>query len=136
MLRTFFLLGLAAAMAGAFAGCKKDTPPPPCYAGRVVVLTCTDGLLLDVDPAYPIGAPAVLRRVSGDSIVGRNVIAVVNTTDIARLATVGLTLLFNYVIDPARHSELCCLVFDGSKTSIPHMVVSNVSTTICEPTRP
>lgn len=136
MLRKFFFLGLTAVAAGA-AGCKKDTlpAPPPCYTGRVVAVTCMDGLLLDVDPAYPIGAPAVLAR-GRDTLVGRNVIAAVNIFSIGRLATVGQILHFNYVVGPAQHSEVTCLAFDGSKTPIPRGAVSNVSTTACDSIAP
>lgn len=132
MLRTFILLGLAAATAGAFAGCKKDAPPLPCYTGRVVASTCMDGLLLDVDPASPIGAPAVLARNGRDTLVGRNVVAFANNLRIGRLGTVGQTLHFTYIIDPAQHSEITCMAADGSKTPIPHVVASNISTTACD----
>ena len=93
-----------------------------------------DGMLIEVNSAYPIGAPASRRLASGDSLLGRNLIAVVNTTEYGRLATVGLTLHFTAVNDPNRQdSGVRCLAADGVKGPVPRLVLSNVGTTACGP---
>lgn len=144
MLRNCFSLGLVAWAASAFFGCatdsQDDTPqpilcfgPPHCYAGTVVGSTCMDGLLIKVDPAYAIGAPALVWQAGRDTL--RNVIAVVNSPDLRRCATPGQRVYFTYVNDPARQQleGATCLAFDGVTTPIPRLVLSNVSTTPCQP---
>ncbi|MBD2724602.1 hypothetical protein [Hymenobacter armeniacus] len=102
-------------------------------SGRVVGFTCMDGMLIDVDPAYGLGAPALQRRVNGDTLLGRHVIAVVNTMDYPRLITVGPALHFNAVNDPNRQdSGVRCFAADGVKGPVPRVVLSNVSTTACQ----
>ena len=138
MLRKFLSLGLVVLATSSFLGCKKDAPAaPPCYAGRVVAVTCTDGMLIDVDTAYPIGARHTVRESSpaaSPTVLGNNVVAVVNTSDYGRLATVGLTLHFNAVNDPNRQSnELQCYFFDGVQGAVPRLVLRNVATTACHP---
>ena len=128
-------LGLLAAVASSLLSCKKDTADPQvCYSGKVVGMTCTNGILIEVDPAFPIGAPASRRSASGDSLLGRNLIGVVNTTEYGRLATVGLTLHFNAVNDPNRQdSGVRCLAADGVNGRVPRLVLSNVGTAACGP---
>ncbi|MBO2010642.1 hypothetical protein [Hymenobacter negativus] len=125
-------LSLAVLTTSTFCGCKKDTAAPPCYAGKVVGLTCFDGMLINVDPAYRIGVRAT-RNDSAHSVLGTNVISVVNTMDYGRLATVGLTLHFNAVNDPNRqHSGLQCFAADGVQGGVPRLVLGNVSTMGCQ----
>ncbi len=143
--RLFLLSGLVFCL---LSGCKHDADVrPQCYSGVVVGGTCTDGLLIDVDPAYPIGAPALLPRArfkaqaSGDSLLGRNVVAVVNSSELlnapGKLFTQNSRLYFTYVNDPKRQwNGWECLVFDGVTSSIPHLVLSNVSATACAPVGP
>ncbi|WP_345126239.1 hypothetical protein [Hymenobacter antarcticus] len=129
-------LGLLAVVAGSLLSCKKDADVSPavCYSGRVVAYTCMDGMLIEVTSAFPIGAPATIRGASGDSLLGRNLIAVVNTSDYGRMNSVGLTLHFTAVNDPNRqHSGFTCLAADGVKGPVPRLVLSNVGTTACGP---
>ena len=137
-------LGLLAVVASSLLSCKKESddagkpigcfPAPICYSGRVVASTCMDGMLIEVNPAFPIGAPATIRRASGDSLLGRNLIAVVNTSDFGRINSVGLTLHFTAVNDPNRqYSGVRCLAADGVQGSVPRLVLSNVGTTACGP---
>jgi hypothetical protein len=136
-------LGVLALVASTLLSCKKDTAVSPttcfpgsvCYSGKVVGLTCMDGMLIEVDPAYPIGAPASRHDAGSDSpLLGRNLIAVVNTQEYGRLATVGLTLHFNAVNDPNRQdSGVRCLAADGVRGPVPRLVLSNVGTASCAP---
>lgn len=142
MLRKFFSLSLVVVAAGSFLSCKKDAdgPNPACYAGTVVAFTCMDGVYIDVNPAYRIGAPATVATGGADQQLGNNVIAVVNTADLHGLARVGQQVYFTYKNDPARQHYapgplVCCFANDGSKTVIPHLVLSNVSTTACDSAR-
>lgn len=134
-------LGLLAVVASSLLSCKKESDdagkpincfPTVCYSGRVVAFTCMDGMLIEVNSALPIGAPATIRRASGDSLLGRNLIAVVNTMDFGRMNTVGLTLHFTAINDPNRQdSGVRCLAADGVKGRVPRLVLSNVGTTAC-----
>ncbi|WP_345237810.1 hypothetical protein [Hymenobacter saemangeumensis] len=126
------LLLAACTLPGCESGCD---PTPECLSGTVVGSTCMDGLLIDVDPRYRIGGNAVLpRHGRPDTLLGRNVIAVVNGDALASLPypAVGQRLYFTYVNDPDRQwNGLCCFANDGVKTNIPHLLLSNVSTTGC-----
>ncbi len=134
-MRNLFSFGLAVLAAAMFFGCDKaGSPQPPCYTGRVVGWTCVDGLLIDVAPGYAIGAPAVVGWASGDTLLGRNVIAVANTAELRNLVAAGQRLYFNCTTTPSQHSTgLGCYVNDGVKTTIPHLELSNTSTTACSP---
>ena len=135
-------MGLAALAACALAGCRgKDSGPEPlCYSGVVVGLTCYDGLLIDVDSAYPIGGPAAPRDAS--ALLGSNVIAVLNTTEIlagfgnTSGSVVGKKLYFNYENDPQRQPGWACYALDGVKPAVPHVVLTSFSATPCGPATP
>lgn len=142
MLHKFFRLAVATVAAVAVLSCKKECPSPPaCYAGIVVARTCTEGVLIDVDPTYAIGAPAVIAQSGGgNKRVGNNVISVVNTADLRQVTGVGQRLYFTYKNDPNRQHyspgpAMCCFANDGSKTPIPHLVLSNLSMTGCDSVR-
>ena len=145
MMRKYLPLALLAASC-TLPGCQLDPtgcdgpPAPHCYAGRIVASTCMDGLLVEVDARYPIGATA-LRPGMGqpDSLLGHNVVAVVNTSDLHSQLTpaqceVGQPLYFTYVNDPSRQSNgWCCFAGDGVRGNIPRLVLSNVAVTPCAP---
>lgn len=142
MLHKLLPLGLLLASCSLLGceSCGEPEPEPACYAGTVVGTTCTDGLLLDVDSRYRIGAPAVRARYGlPDTLLGANVIAVVNTAELGSLAgnaQVGQQLHFTYVNDPNRQwNGVSCLAYDGVKTVIPRLILSNVSSTPCAPPR-
>ena len=120
-------------MAGALLGCHKgDTPQPTCYSGTVVAYSCVLGPLVDVDPAYPIGARAV--SVVGNSFLGNNVIAVANSSSFRFNAQVGQRLYFTYT-KASTPSGNPCLAADGTTTPVPNLALSNVSTVSCDSVR-
>ncbi|MBF9142574.1 hypothetical protein [Hymenobacter properus] len=131
MLRTFSALGLAALLAGTLLGCKKHCadPQPACYSGAVVASTCMLGMLVDVDPAYPIGAKAY--SVYGNRFLGNNVVAVSNTGSLPRLNRVGQRLHFTYT-SAQTNPGMVCLAADGTTTPVPFVTLSNVSTLSCD----
>ena len=87
------------------------------------------GILIDVDPAYPIGAPATLMP--SNRFVGNNVIAVANPADLRNLTQPGQQLHFTYTVATAP-SPMACLAADGPTTPVPIMTLSNISTTDCD----
>jgi len=132
MKRPFLLFGLAALSAGSFFGCHKkcSDPQPGCVGGTIVAFTCMDGPLINVDARHRIGAPGLL--ITGRQ-VGNNVIAVVNRDGLGRLDSVGQRVYFTYVNDPSQQwNGLCCLAADGTQQPVPHLVLSNISTTGCQ----
>ena len=131
MLRNTFFFCLAALTAGSFFGCKKDrtAPEPSCYSGKVVATTCMMGILIDVDPAYPIGARA--ESMMGNRFFGNNVIAVANPTSLGTSSQVGQVLYFTYKTASAP-AGAACLAADGPTTPVPILALSNVSTVSCD----
>jgi hypothetical protein len=140
------LLALAILSPLALAGCDRKhchdpQPEPACYAGTIVGSTCMDGVLIDVDPRYPIGSPALLPRYGRpDTLLGANVIAVVNSSALSGHLPIpapgqpGQQLHFTAINDPNQQwNGLCCFANDGVKTPIPRLVLSNLSTTPCQP---
>ena len=121
---------MAALLAGAFFGCKKDgVPQPTCYAGTVVATTCMLGVLVDVDPAYPIGARAA--SVYGNRFLGNNVVSVANSGALQSLGRVGQRLHFTYT-SAQTNPGMACLAADGTTTPVPIVALSNVSTIPCD----
>ena len=130
---TPFCFCVAALLAGALLGCKKDcTPQPTCYSGTVVANTCMLGTLIDVDPAYRIGARAV--SVYGNRLLGNNVVSVANSGDLKSLRNVGQRLHFTYT-SAQTNPGMTCLAADGTTTPVPIVTLSNVSTVSCDSTR-
>jgi hypothetical protein len=130
---TPFSFCVAALLAGALLGCKKDcTPQPTCYSGTVVANTCMLGTLIDVDPAYRIGARAV--SVYGNRLLGNNVVSVANSGDLKSLRNVGQRLHFTYT-SAQTNPGMTCLAADGTTTPVPIVTLSNVSTVSCDSTR-
>ncbi|GAB2856978.1 hypothetical protein [Hymenobacter ruber] len=134
MLRSLSSLCLAALTAGSLLGCKKDcaTPQPSCYSGTVVATTCMLGVLVDVDPAYPIGARAV--SVYGNRFLGNNVVAVANSASLGNLGQVGKQLHFTYT-KASTGPGMACLAADGTTTPVPFVTLSNLSTVSCDSVR-
>lgn len=111
-------------------GCPGPTPAPHCVSGTLVALTCMDGPLINVDARYRIGAPGVLAN--GQQL-GPNVIAVVNRDGLSGIDSVGQRVYFTYVNDPNQQwNGLCCFAADGTRQPVPHLVLSNISTTGCQ----
>lgn len=133
MLRFSSSLLLAALTAGTLLGCKKDCAPrPTCYSGTVVATTCMLGVLVDVDPAYPIGARAV--SLYGNRFLGNNVVAVANSAALINLGNVGQRLHFTYT-SAQRGAGMACLMADGTTTPVPFVTLSNIATVSCDSVR-
>ncbi|GAB3582386.1 hypothetical protein [Hymenobacter daeguensis] len=133
MLRITSPFCLAALLAGSLLGCKKDCPPyPSCYSGTVVATTCMLGVLVDVDPAYPIGARAV--SVYGGRFLGSNVVAVANSASLGRLNQPGQRLHFTYT-NASAGTGMACLAADGTTTPVPFVTLGNISTVSCDSVR-
>lgn len=128
-------LALATLLAASFLlSCSKKSAQPACYSGTVVGLTCYDGILIEVDPAYRIGLPT--HRLFDDSLMGRNVVAVVNYQDLTSTYSInaikGQRLYFTYQPDPNRQGVGPCYAADGVRPTVPRLVLSNISTTPCQ----
>ena len=133
MLRTTLSCCLATLLAGTLLGCHKDgAPQPDCYSGKVMAYTCTLGALVDVDPAYPIGARAV--SVVGNRFLGNNVIAVANSASLPRTAQMGQRVYFTYTAAPPPTGMPCCSA-DGTAAPVPVLALHNVSTVSCDSVR-
>ena len=131
MLRTSSAFGLTVLLAAALLGCKKDSaaPQPACYSGTVVATTCRLGVLVNVDPAFSIGAPAY--SVYDNRFWGNNVVAVANAGGLGNLSRVGQRLYFTYTSASA-NSGAACLAADGTTTPVPFGLFSNISTQSCD----
>ena len=134
MLRNASSFCLVALTAGSLLSCHKDKdcaprPKPACYSGRVVAYTCMLGPLVDVDPAYPIGAPAT--SAIGSRFFGNNVIAVANPASLPRNGQLGQTIYFTSST-AATPASMMCLAADGTTTPVPIVTLSNVSTAACD----
>lgn len=143
MLHKSKLLALAVLATSTFAGCKKPDAPPAteCYSGRVVAATCVDGVLIEVDPAYAVGAPAFAPTEHGNVLLGRNVIAVVNSQALnsmgrpgapGNLSSIGQRLYFNTAADGPGWSGPRCNAADGMRGNFPHVALTDISTTGCQ----
>ncbi len=74
----------------------------------------------------------MVYRAGGDTLLGRNVIAVANTAELPNLKQVGQRVYFNSTNVPSQQwTGLGCYANDGVKTGIPHLVLSNASATPC-----
>ena len=141
MSHKFRLLGLAGLVMGASLGCQKQKSAP-CLSGTILAGSCVDGMLIEVDPAFPIGAPTLRataefrRNAPGDTLIGNNVIAIVNSSEFSQILNrplAGHRVYFTYEDDPNRRwNGLMCQRFDGVKGPIPHLLLRNVSLTSCE----
>lgn len=109
--------------------CTNKASVSPCYSGVVLGETCLDGVLIQVDAAYPVGRPAVFRYTSTDSIAGNNVMAAVN--DLGTLHKRGQRIYFSYSENTAQPgpSRACTTLY--APLSIPHAVLTKVSATSC-----
>ena len=124
MLRNILFLSLATSVTFLLSGCNKTTNPrPACYSGTVLRDRCWDGILVQVDSAFPIG-----RAISiGDSLGNTNVIAAVNS--LGGLGVRGQRISFTFTNDPAQQAPLRACTHDQIPLPIPHLVLSNVSAT-------
>ncbi|SFQ38726.1 hypothetical protein [Hymenobacter arizonensis] len=115
--------------------CSENTEPEPkpepiicfpfepkCYSGVVVGDACPDGVLIDVDDAFPIGKPAGEHK---------NVIAAVNFADLASLNQVGKRVYFTYRNDPNQQRAVRACIAITLPLPVPHFVLSNISATNC-----
>ena len=140
MLQKIFSLGLVAVVAGSAMSCgSRADAQPGCYSGKIVGITCMNGVLVDVSPLYRIGAEAVASGANKVAVLGRNVISVSNSQEVLGLiqtsssnqTTVGTTLYFT-VAEGSAHGGLHCFVNDGVDGQVPDFELQNVSTTGCE----
>ena len=146
MLQKILWPALLAAAALPLFSCEKrtDAPSDACYTGRIVALTCENGVLIDVDPRFPIGQPTARNSAGGPVALGKNVISVSNSRGISGISgislstnpgtqsPIGLRLYFSAQPDSVNHG-LGCYVADGVRSPVPALRLSNVSTTACQP---
>ena len=126
MLRSILPLSLAIGATALLSGCQKATNPhPSCYSGVVLRDRCWDGILIQVDSAYPIGRPISIA----DSLGNSNVIAAVNS--LGTLGVRGQRISFTYTNDPAQQAPRRFCTADQLPLPVPHLVLSNVSATPC-----
>ncbi|RZL14529.1 MAG: hypothetical protein EOO62_05190 [Hymenobacter sp.] len=111
------------------AGCRHDADLGPCYAGTVLGETCLDGVLIQVDEAYPIGKPAVYRITSSDSLVGTNVVAAVNNPE--RFGVRGQRIYFTYSGSTDQHGPPQICTANTVRLDIPHLIATNLSSNAC-----
>jgi hypothetical protein len=115
--------------------CSESTEPEPkptdcfgsmpqCYFGVIVGDACLDGVLIDVDAAFPIGKPAAGRS---------NVIAAVNVADFSSLNQVGQRVYFQYRNDPAQQSPNRACTTNTMPLPVPHLVLNNLAAVACAP---
>ena len=90
------------------------------------------GVLVDVDPAYPIGARAV--SLYGNRFLGNNVVAVANSAALVNLGNVDQRLHFAYT-SAQRGAGMACLMADGTTTPVPFVTLSNIATVSCDSVR-
>jgi hypothetical protein len=126
-MRSFFYL--AAGLGLFLTACTAEAPAGPCYSGMVLGETCFDGVLIQVDAAYPIGRPAVFRFTSTDSAGGDNVVAAVN--DLGALNKRGQRVYFSYAgsTEQSGPARICPALY--APLAVPHVVLTNVSATSC-----
>jgi hypothetical protein len=86
---------------------------------------CLDGILIEVDAAYPIGKPA--------GSYGTNVIAAVNVADFSSLNQVGQRVYFQYRNDPAQQSPNRACTTNTMPLPVPHLVLNNLAAVACAP---
>ncbi len=131
MLRTILFFSSTVVLFGAMLGCKKAhvQPQSKCYSGVVVGFSCSNGSLVQVDSQYALGAP--LRVTYADSLPRPNIIAVVNH-QLEALGPIGQRIYFTYVNDANNQTPRWpCLAIPSQTFQVPHLVLSNVSTTPC-----
>lgn len=135
MLRKFFFLGLAVSGAGCLSGCEKNaSAQPTCYSGVVLRDRCWDGVLIQVDQQFPIGASLRSFTVP-DSLGNSNVIAAVNS--LGALAVRGQRIYFTYTNNDSKQRPIVrACTTDQAPFPIPHVVLLNVSATACSPLIP
>lgn len=118
--------------------CRECTEPEPkpticwggepqCLSGVVVGDACLDGVLIDVDAAFPIGKPA-----GGHG----NVIAAVNFADLATLSQVGQRVYFTYRNDPNQQLAVRACPANTVPLPVPHLLLGSLSATGCAATSP
>lgn len=131
MASKYFSTGLLALAGCSLIGCSKqaDAPAPLCYSGTVVGFDCWNGFLVQVDGQYAIGAP--LRVSYADSLPRSNVIAAVN--ELGKLGTTGQRIYFTYLnaVNQQSPGWPCTTMGAQVHFPVPHLVLSNVSTTPC-----
>ena len=125
-LRRISSLSLALGATFLLSDCKKATSPrPACFSGVVLRDRCWDGVLIQVDSAFPIGQPIAIA----DSLGNTNVIAAVNSLN--ALGVRGQRISFTYTNDPGWQAPLRFCTADQTSLPIPHFILSNVSATLC-----
>ena len=146
MLRKIFSLGLVAMAACTTIGCDDHgrDPQPECYSGKIVGASCAYGVLIDVDAVHAIGSPAYRRGTNGNVLLGRNVIAVLNSQALGSLAQVGSEgdsnslgrRLYFTTTDDSTPDGPHCLAVDNVQGNVPKLMLANVSTVSCREDRP
>jgi hypothetical protein len=90
---------------------------------------CQDGVLIQVDAAYPIGKPAVYRITSHDSLAGSNVVAAVN--DLRALNVKGQRVYFFYTGSTDQAGPVRFCTANTARLDVPHISAIDVSATAC-----
>lgn len=143
MLHAFFSRSLTALAAVSLLGCAERPagPEPGCLTGTVVAVTCVDGVLIDVDPHFPIGGPAYVPREDGEVLLGRNVVAVLNSQTLnsmgrpgpnGSLSALGRRLYFTAGPADSAQTGPRCRAADGMRGAFPTVTLANVSTSGCQ----
>ena len=132
MFRNAFSLCVATLLAGSVFSCKNERsePQPSCYGGTVVATSCMLGVLIDVDAAHAIGAPATSAQ--SHRFLGSNVVAVANSASLPGLGQVGRRVYFTYQSTTAPAPTRYCLDNDGTTTAVPFVTLSNTSLISCD----
>jgi hypothetical protein len=120
------LLGL---LSLSLASCRHDADHGPCYGGTVLGETCRDGVLIQVDAAYPIGKPVMYHVTDRDSLAGSNVVAAVG--DLGALNVKGQRVYFSYTgsTDQPGPAQYCTA--NTVRLAVPHINATNLSATAC-----
>jgi hypothetical protein len=124
---TRFLVASTLLAVASVAGCKSE---PTCYSGTVLGDRCYDGILIQVDEQYRIGA-AVGSPAMPDTLGSTNIIAAVNVEDFGSLAARGRRIYFSYSNDPNRQGPARFCNAMGTALGVPHLVLSNISANPC-----
>lgn len=90
--------------------------------------TCLNGVLIQVDAAYPIGKPVLYRLTYRDSLAGSNVVAAVN--DLGPLKVKGQRVYFSYTGTDQPGPVRPCTA-NTTRLNIPHISATNLSATAC-----
>ena len=109
-------------------GCTSEETSPVCYSGVVLGDRCWDGVLIQVDNQFPIGK-SLAGTTAPDSLGNTNVLAALNS--LGTLAKRGQRIYFTYETYSNQPIVNRICTANNAPFSIPHVVLTNVSSTPC-----